>query len=225
MAADTKQAALSDLLPGKYCRRALLLLLFSVFYLDGMTQVTGSRTTSGKKSRETAQTWMEHGQWRDGLSEKPNSDINAQTFSAQYHKHQIWWDKAFAFLNRKDLISLAPGSYPIVGKDVYASITEFVPKDFDKSGWESHRRYADIQCMIRGEEKIGKAKASDLTVTVPYNSSRDAANYKGPGKYYVAQPGTFFLFFPGDAHRPDVKVTPSDTARVKKIVIKVRVTK
>lgn len=179
--------------------------------------------TLNNVSKKTAKQWMEHGTWRKDLSEKPSPSVNARRFYLQYHKHPDWWEKAFVFLNRKDLTSLAPGNYPIAGEDVYASVSTYVPKDFDKTQWESHRKYADIQCMIEGEEKIGEAPVSKLTLTVPYNETKDAANYKGPGKYYIAKPGTFFIFFPGEGHRPNIKAHAADTAMVKKIVIKMRV--
>ena len=37
----------------------------------------------------------------------------------------------------------------------------------------------------------------------------------------IPTPGTFFLFFPGDAHRPNI--TPGGNKVVKKMVIKIRV--
>jgi YhcH/YjgK/YiaL family protein len=40
------------------------------------------------------------------------------------------------------------------------------------------------------------------------------------GKFYTAKPGTFFLFFPQDVHRPNIKVKGYDL--VKKLVIKIR---
>jgi YhcH/YjgK/YiaL family protein len=199
---------------------ASLLLLF-VFILAAVNVSAQSATP---KSSKAAKKWMEHGAWRKGLHVKPSPSINATTFYTQYHKHKDWWDKAMAFLNRSDLASLAPGTYPIVGKDVFATVSEYVPKDIDKSQWESHRKYADIQAVITGKEKIGKSSVSQLTVTKPYNPKSDGANYTGPGKYYIATPGTFFIFFPGDGHRPGLKTSPSDTAHVKKLVIKMHVT-
>jgi YhcH/YjgK/YiaL family protein len=196
----------------------LLLFVFS------LASVSVTAQSAAPKSSKAAKKWMEHGAWRKGLHVKPSSSINATEFYTQYHKHKEWWDKAMAFLNRSDLGSLAPGTYPIVGKDVYASISEYVPKDIDKSQWESHRKYADIQAVIAGKEKIGKSSVSQLTVTRPYNPKSDGANYTGPGKYYIARPGTFFIFFPGDGHRPGLKTSPSDTAHVKKLVIKMHVT-
>lgn len=200
--------------------RGACLLVWVVFCCYTASAQT---TTFNNVSKKTAKQWMEHGTWRKDLSEKPSPSVNARTFYLQYHRHPDWWEKAFVFLNRKDLTSLAPGNYPIAGEDVYASVSTYVPKDFDKTQWESHRKYADIQCMIEGEEKIGEAPVSKLTLTVPYNEAKDAANYKGPGKYYIAKPGTFFIFFPGEGHRPNIKAHAADTTMVKKIVIKMRV--
>ena len=52
------------------------------------------------------------------------------------------------------------------------------------------------------------------------NEAKDAANYTAKGKYYAATPQNFFLFFPDDVHRPDIRVKGYDT--LKKLVIKIR---
>jgi len=61
-----------------------------------------------------------------------------------------------------------------------------------------------------------------LAVTTPYDASKDIANYSGDGDFYIAMPGTFFLFFPTDAHRP--AITTNGNKPDKKIVIKIRYT-
>ena len=78
--------------------------------------------------------------------------------------------------------------------------------------------------MVRGikEKSRRLAPVASATVIKPYDAGRDAANYNAEGKFYIASPGEFFLFFPGDAHRPNIKVDGYDT--VKKLVIKIRYT-
>lgn len=174
-------------------------------------------------SKTKAQGWVNHGSWRKGLPEKPHSSINAVEFFTQYHQHQVWWDRAFAFMKRKDLATLPVGKYPIDGDHVFATISDYAPKDTSEIKWEAHRNYADIQFLIKGKEQIGLASAASLKEIVPYNTEKDAANYSGPGKYYVARPGTFFIFFPGQAHRPNLKTDDTDTAMVRKVVIKMRI--
>lgn len=195
-------------------RKFFLALLIPAFLLG-----CGQQKNSDKEATD----WVEHGAWRQDLQEKPDPSIDAVTFYTQYHKHTDWWDKAFAFMNRKDLDTLAEGKYPIVGDTVFATVSDYVPKDTSEVKWEAHRNYADIQFLVKGEEKIGMAPADSLEEIVPYNAANDAANYSGPGKYHVAKPGTFFIFFPGQAHRPNLKTDAADTAMVRKIVIKMSV--
>ncbi len=87
--------------------------------------------------------------------------------------------------------------------------------------WESHKNYIDLQSVIHGKEEIGIADTAQATIVKPY--SPDVINYSAEGKYYVADPGIFFLFFPNDAHRPTIKVPGYDV--VKKIVIKIQTAK
>ncbi|MGI8633833.1 MAG: YhcH/YjgK/YiaL family protein, partial [Segetibacter sp.] len=131
-----------------------------------------------------------------------------------------YWDKAFAFLKNQDLNTIAKGKYPIDGDNVYASVTMDSTKDYNKTNWESHRRYIDLQYIINGEEKIGVASLAEAKVTNEYNEKKEVANYTAEGKFYSATPGTFFIFFPSDVHRPSI--SPEGNKPVKKIVIKVK---
>ncbi|MEO7490410.1 MAG: YhcH/YjgK/YiaL family protein, partial [Ferruginibacter sp.] len=94
-------------------------------------------------------------------------------------------------------------------------------KKMEDAKWESHKKYIDLQYIIKGKEIIGVADASKATVTKPYTP--DAMNYIADGTYYTTDSGTFFLFFPNDAHRPVIKADGYDV--VKKIVIKILVAK
>ena len=53
------------------------------------------------------------------------------------------------------------------------------------------------------------------------NAAKDVANYSATGTVHTAEPGTFFLFFPNDVHKPNMKVDGYDV--VKKLVIKIHV--
>jgi YhcH/YjgK/YiaL family protein len=144
-------------------------------------------------------------------------------FAKQYHLQRAFWDSAFAFLGRTDLAALPKGKYPIDGDNVFASVTEDSTKDFQRTSWESHQRYADIQYVIRGQELIGVSPLSRVRVTQPYDEKSDVAHYSGTGPLFPADPGTFFVFFPSDAHRPNI--TAGGNAVDKKIVVKVRMSR
>jgi len=171
---------------------------------------------------KAAKQWVKTKKGANGLRIKPHSSVDPVEFARQYHANTAWWDKAFAFLNDKKLDTLKPGKYTIAGTDVYATITEAPSKEFAQSAWESHRNYIDLQYVIRGKEKIGIAPLSSATVIKTYDQTKDIANYDARGKFYIATPEVFFLFFPGDAHRPNIKVERYDT--VKKLVVKIRYT-
>jgi biofilm protein TabA len=155
-----------------------------------------------------------------GQSFRPHESINKAEFARQYQLNKNYWDEAFAFLKSHDLDTMAVGKYVIDGDNVYATITENPTKNMDSAKWESHRNYLDLQMVIKGEEKIGVGDIKKLNVIMPYDASKDLANYSGEGNFYTAVPGTFFLFFPSDAHRPNI--TTNGNKPDKKIVIKIR---
>jgi biofilm protein TabA len=168
--------------------------------------------------------WYNSHNWLNGLQLTPHESINQQEFSRQYHKNKTWWDEAFQFIKTKDLANLKPGSYVIDSGNVIATVSEVAPKDKEQVNWEAHRNFNDLQYIIRGKAKMGVTPISDpeAKVTVPYNDKADTETFADAGgKFYDAEPRTFFIFTPKDIHRPAFKVTGYDT--IKKVVIKVRV--
>ncbi len=201
-------------------RYSFLVFVFALMILS--KAVSAQQTDTSQWTAKTAEKWVKSKEWARGLKIKAHPSVNPVEFAKQYHANKALWDKAIAFLNDKKLDTLKPGKYIIDGTDVYATITEAPSKEFAQSAWESHRNYIDLQYVIRGKEKIGVAPVSSAAVVKPYDETKDIANYNAEGKYYIATPDEFFLFFPGDAHRPNIKVDGYDT--VKKLVIKIRYT-
>ncbi|MDE3213193.1 MAG: YhcH/YjgK/YiaL family protein [Bacteroidota bacterium] len=181
---------------------------------------SGQNLTHPGNSDEKAMVWFAQIRKQMGPSREPSSSIHIAKFYRQYHLNQKQWEDALAFLKRKDLSSLAPGKYPIDGDSVYATITQGPTKDFPKSRWEAHRKFVDLQYVIEGEEKIGMGSLHGAVVVDPYDAKTDVGHYKLKGKFYLATPDTFFLFFPGEAHRPGIATGPDHTD--KKLVIKIR---
>jgi biofilm protein TabA len=163
---------------------------------------------------------FDKGEWRQGLKYQPHASVDKALFNAQYAKNKRLWDKAFDFLRQTNLDTISPGKYPIVGDSVFVSITFNPTKEIEKSKWEFHKKYIDLQMVISGKEKMGVVDFSKTSILDPYNETKDIgfAAYD-QGDYYVAEAGVFFLFFPGQAHRPSLKVEGCD--KDKKIVIKI----
>ncbi len=152
----------------------------------------------------------------------PHHTLDRAQFQQQYSQHKEWWDAAFKYLKETDFSTVAPGTYKLAGSDVYAKVTVGAMKDFKDTRWESHRKMIDLQYNYTGTEKIGLVDIQDAKVTMPYNDQKDVANYEATGKIYAADSNTFFLFFPNQVHRPNIKT--DNNPQVKKITIKIRYT-
>ncbi|EHQ30161.1 YhcH/YjgK/YiaL family protein [Mucilaginibacter paludis] len=168
-----------------------------------------------------AEQWFASHQYLGGLKLLPHPSTNAIEFAKQYKLNKAVWDKAFAYLKNTDLDKLPVGKYPIDGDNCFASVTDNPTKPYEQTAWESHRKYIDLQYVIQGAEKMAVIPVSEAKVTAPYLEAKDVAHYDAEGKVYEARPGSFFLFFPPDAHRPNIKVDGIE--HDKKIVLKIKV--
>jgi YhcH/YjgK/YiaL family protein len=168
--------------------------------------------------------WFGAREWSGGLMLEAHKSTDVLEFSFQYGRNRDYWDKAFAYLRDNDLEKLAPGKYKIDDDKVYVLVAEANTKELEDTRWEAHVKYIDIQYVVHGKEKIGVAPLSKAVAIEPFNTEKDIGFYEIPEpdcKYYLAEPGTFFVFFPQDAHRPGIKT--KETNADKKIVIKIKV--
>jgi len=123
------------------------------------------------------------------------------------------------YLQMTDFSKFAPGKYLIEDNEVFASVSEYNSKKPEDAKWEAHQKYADIQYIVSGEEKMGYAPLNTMEVTEAYNPDKDIVFLKGQGDYVTAKPGMFVIFFPHDAHQPSVMI--KESSPVKKVVVKV----
>jgi biofilm protein TabA len=186
-------------------------------YLTGMGSIIKSCGTMNKK--ETNE-WYSKEEWLGGLQLKPHESTNRQAFEKQYRAHPEWWDEAFEWLRTRDLDTISPGTYVIDEGNVRAIVSEAPAPVLEEVKWEAHRNFNDIQYIVKGKAQMGVAPVVEAEAREPYDPENDIAFFKAEGKYYTAEPGTFFIFTPEEAHRPGIRLEGYDL--VKKIVIKVR---
>lgn len=158
--------------------------------------------------------------WPCGWKATPADCLDRQKMDAHFAAHPDRWKATFEFLKNTDLESLELGEYEILGRDVYAIVSEYLPKEAEDCRFESHKKYIDLQYLISGEEMMGVTATESLEVVVPY--VEDIMFYTPEGVeavYEKAVPGKFFVFFPDDAHRPSMK--SAEGVSVKKVVVKV----
>ncbi len=131
------------------------------------------------------------------------------------------WKYAMDFLH-----SLSPDAeerrYELQGEDMFASIASYQTIPQKECVPEAHRKYTDIQVLLSGSEYIDWCPQKGLEVDTPYVD--DIELYKTPEsgstRLYM-RPGIFAVFFPQDAHRPQMMIG-QEPQTTKKVVIKVK---
>lgn len=75
---------------------------------------------------------------------------------------------------------------------------------------EAHKRFIDIHVPISNEETIGWASIKHLkNITKPYSEENDIIFYGDePQSYITVRPGQCVIFFPEDAHAPNIGMGP-----------------
>ncbi len=171
-----------------------------------------------------ASKWFNAREWANGLKLAAHKSTDELEFYFQYHKNKECWDQAFAFLRDTNLETIAAGKHKIDAERVYVIVSDDSTKNIDETKWEAHIGYIDIQYVALGKERIGVAPLSKAVAIEPFNYEKDLGFFEVPDpdcRYYTAEPGTFFVFFPRDAHRPSIGI--KGTGRHRKIVIKIKV--
>lgn len=125
------------------------------------------------------------------------------------------------FLSENSLADLECKRYDL--KDgVFLNVSEYEPYAAGDK-WETHKKYADLQIVVEGSEKMDGASLCEVKGPNGYNAEDDFEFYdvcEGTVTTICAVPGTFAFFAPGDPHRPGIKL---DSPKVKKAVFKIPV--
>lgn len=126
--------------------------------------------------------------------------------------------KGFAFLHNTDLEAIPSGKHDIDGDIIFALVQEYQTKPLAECKLESHKKYIDIQYVIRGEEFMGVTTKNNQKI-LEVNEDKDYTFYEGTTSLVRVSKGMFTIFFPDDLHQPCVQTELA--SEVKKVVIKV----
>lgn len=82
---------------------------------------------------------------------------------------------------------------------------------------EAHKKYIDIHFLLEGEEELGwKPAACCSQCSSPFDQATDCALYADEPESWVAcRPGSFVLFWPGEAH-----ATRVSAGVLRKVIVK-----
>lgn len=192
----------------------LFIILVSV-----MVYSNSPDTTYFEVSKDS-QEWFEDGSWYKGINARPDASIDMVLLYQHYSSHRDLWDRVFDFLRNSNLETLDTGRYVLSEDSLFVIVDEYITEDVEERKYEAHRKYIDLQYIIRGKELIGVAELDNVNLIESYDDEKDIAFYeKAKGNYRLADNSVFFVFFPDDAHQPCVKADQAQP--VKKIVFKI----
>ena len=86
---------------------------------------------------------------------------------------------------------------------------------------EAHRKYLDIQYIVKGKEVVGWADLSNCQLQGEFSEEKDIGMYTGDFEYFTIKEGTCYVAFPEDVHMPGRHLdVPNDFV---KVVVKLKV--
>ena len=116
---------------------------------------------------------------------------------------------------------LALGRYEL-GEGVFVNVEEYSPKEWHVARYEAHKKMADVQTLMTGDEFIDVMQLQGGEEEAERYDDRDliflAAKPETPTVRFHLKPGLFALLLPGEAHQPCMKAKSS---YAKKLVIKI----
>lgn len=139
-----------------------------------------------------------------------------------YPELQEYADMVHGFIQRVEKEKLLAGRYDLE-KGVFASLQNYNTRPFAGAQMESHKKYCDLQYIVRGNEKIYWASLRKLTVVDDHTEDGDYLLYESgvDQGYTLMERGMFGFYAPEDGHMPSIAVT--DPEPVTKIVFKIPV--
>ena len=108
--------------------------------------------------------------------------------------------------------------------DIFVLTQAYNTKNRQDCFFESHKKYIDIQYMIKGDEIMDVAFTNELEVINKYDEKTDFIKYKGKQEgisSLLIKEKELAIFYPSDAHQPCIKVNKS--VLIYKAVIKIPV--
>lgn len=126
--------------------------------------------------------------------------------------------KGLRLLKETDFASMEPGRYEVDGTELYYMVQCYDSKEANDRP-EAHRKYADIQYVVSGEEKIGVAPLQSMEEEISSVPEKDNWFYRGAVSDVKMDAGCFMVLFPQDAHAPGKAIAAPSPVR--KVVVKV----
>lgn len=132
--------------------------------------------------------------------------------------------RAIRHLQETDFTQKEVGSYEIDGKKLFFQVIDTVTGKVEERYPEIHRKYVDVQFLVKGREAIGFVVDNGQNeVKEDALEERDVLVYHSvENENFVEMlPGNFAVFYPEDVYRPNCNV--KEETAIRKVVVKVSV--
>jgi YhcH/YjgK/YiaL family protein len=114
------------------------------------------------------------------------------------------------------------GRHELGDDGMYANVEMYVTQPEEGRQAEAHRRYIDVQFVLRGRERIGYAPLSTMNEAGSFDTRSDIGFYEGICKCWLPlYAGDFAVIYPHEAHLPGTAI--GESCEVVKAVVKIPV--
>ena len=129
--------------------------------------------------------------------------------------------KALEIIEGLDWETVECGRYD-VDDELYYMVQEYETKYPEQARYEAHKKYVDIQYIVKGIERMEFADTAKLKVSEKYDAEKDVVFLEEPKVIdaCLVEAGDYRIFYPEDAHRPGLCVD-NTPGKVKKILAKI----
>ena len=135
--------------------------------------------------------------------------------------------KAFEFLVNNDLKNFEDGKYEIDSDNIFLNVQTLTLKPKEELKWEAHKKYIDIQFIIKNREMMGVYDKSEFDkIEKEYDENKDVIFYQNENKNYNfvnLKENDFIIFYPQDVHAPMLRVKNDKEEKVKKVIVKIKI--
>lgn len=140
---------------------------------------------------------------------------------SRYDNLNIDFKSIVEFIKRVNNENLDNGRYDINGDKLFALVQSYETKDSNECKLESHKKYIDIQYILKGTEVMYWSLIDNLKISEDLSKTSDVIFYEEDEDVtkLIVNENSFALFFTHDAHKPGVKF--NNKSNVRKIVFKI----
>lgn len=95
----------------------------------------------------------------------------------------------------------------MITDDIFVLKQAYKTKNREECFFESHRKYIDIQYIVKGSEVMDVSNLEELEIIEEYDENRDFIKYSSKNSFssLLIKEKELAIFYPSDAHQPCIK--------------------